>query len=343
MIAKSTNIAIFYTDFNKMKVLILCPDNIPKNTQEISSFFSLTNYYIPRYLNNHCDCHSIIVPKSNPENHEEIRVFFKKFNFSNYDAIIALGLRYFSLIPKDIILDLKRKFYGLICQIYDGARAKNDLVDITFTMKNDISAVNRKYWYKFNKGKNFYIGWASDFDLNYPNQDRDNLRILLDHGNYAENNPIDKSLDVYKLVKDLKDSGLWGKYYSEITVRKFLSNKVVDVTFDCTNEEKYTPSKIPYKEICKEHGKTHIFMVTHPESLGLVALETAMAGALVVTPKGFIAKDRLKTIRHIEYKNTINWKTVLENIDIKKSRSLAIQNSWDKLALNILNGLKLYS
>ena len=56
-------------------------------------------------------------------------------------------------------------------------------------------------------------------------------------------------------------------------------------------------------------------------------------------PKGFVAKDRLKTIRHYEYTKDIEWEKVLAMINIEESRKIALENSWDKVAKNIVAAL----
>lgn len=322
-----------------MKILILCPGIIPKNRNEISSFYSLCNYYIPRSLKKISTCDTLAIPEPEEIFHEDIKRIFATYNFNDYDAIISLGLRYFSIIPANITSILRERYKGIICQYYDGARIKKDPVDITFTMKNDYFSSWIKHWYVFNKGKNICIGWGADPSLNYPNQESNELRILVDHPNYAKNNLLDKSVEILNSVNTLQKSNLWKNKYKSLKVRRFTSNEVIDHDFNSTSPEKYIPSQIPYKRICVEHCKSHIFLVTHPESLGLVVLETALAGALVVTPKGFISRDRLKTIRHYEYDKNINWAKVLEMINIKESRSSALKNSWDNVAKNIVDGL----
>ena len=322
-----------------MKILILCPGSIPKDQDEINSFYSLCNYYIPRSLKKISTCDTLAIPEPEEIFHEDIKRIFETYNFDDYDSIISLGLRYFSKIPANITSILRERYKGIICQYYDGARIKKDPVDITFTMKNDFLSRWIKYWYIINKGKNVHIGWGADPILNYPNQEPNELRILVDHPNYALNNSVDKSSEILDSINKLHKSSLWKNKYKSLKVRRFTSNEVVDHDFNNTEKGKYIPSKIPYTKICEEHGKSHIFLVTHPESLGLAVLETALAGALVVTPKGFISSDRLKTIRHYEYNKNINWEKVMDMIDIDESRSTAIKNNWDNVAKNIVDGL----
>jgi hypothetical protein len=71
-----------------------------------------------------------------------------------------------------------------------------------------------------------------------------------------------------------------------------------------------------------------------------VTLETATAGAYVVTPKGFIPNDRLQTIRHYEWHGAIDWQRVLDNIDVDASRAMAMLNSWAAMAEKIVTAVE---
>jgi hypothetical protein len=65
-------------------------------------------------------------------------------------------------------------------------------------------------------------------------------------------------------------------------------------------------------------------------------LETAMAGALPVVPKGFVRRDRLATVRHIEHVGQVPWSDVLDRIDIAASRDVAVKNTWSAVAARML-------
>ena len=44
-------------------------------------------------------------------------------------------------------------------------------------------------------------------------------------------------------------------------------------------------------------------------------METAMAGALVLSPNGCMSKDRLDTIAHVTYSDSVDWGSVINQID----------------------------
>ena len=293
-----------------------------------------------------CYCEVKVVPEANKENFLEIKNFFLTQDFHGFDVILALGLRYFSFIPIEIKQNIRSRFNGLLCQLYDGTRIKDDEIDYTFTMKNDYWSTFIRHWYRLKKGRNIYVGWGADEQLNCPKQDADTLRILIDHPDELREGRgiIDKTDEIIKDVERLRASNNWKKYYKKLCVRRFSADYGVEnLDFNKVETKPYKGhrnSNIPYPKLCEEHCKTHVFIVTHPESLGLVVLETALAGALVVVPKGFVAKDRIKTIKHYEYKKHIEWEKVLRMIDIKESRKIALKNSWDCVASNIVAALK---
>jgi hypothetical protein len=320
-----------------MKLLVLCPGKIPKNTNEIRCFTDVINYYLPTALKEITDVTIISVPA---EDNPKLADAFNNLNVEPYDAIITLGLRFYSKISKETFNILRKKFKGLICQTYDGSRFDYDPVDITFTFKNDLKRLEENAsWYIRHIKFNEYIGWASDPDLNFPNQSNTDLRILVDHTNYGSND-IDKTTEVLKEIKKFVKSKKWNTKFNSVSVRRFDSGCVVDVDLSNLDYKKYDRSlTIPLSEISKEHSAAHIFCVTHPESVGLVVLETAMAGAFIVTPSGFISNDRLETVRHHEWIDNVNWDLVLDMIDIKASRKKALDNSWSNVALNIVSAL----
>jgi uncharacterized ubiquitin-like protein YukD len=312
-----------------MKVLVMCPGTIAPTKEKINCFSQVLNYYIPRALSNIVDCDTIAFP--NEKDLEGCKKAFENLNLDSYDAIITTGLRFYSKIPNQYFQILRNKFKGPICQTYDGSRGLADPVDITFTSKNNISPQHSH--------KNVSMGWAADHELNYPNQSLTDLRILIDHTNYG-GNKIDSTVDIIKQVKKFVDSNLWKKKWNSVSVRRFCNGKIVDVDFNDLNIETYNKTVIPITEISKEHCEAHVFIVTHPESLGLVALETALAGAYVVCQKNYISQDRLNTIRSYTHEGNINWRYVLDSINPKESRKKALENTWENLAKRIVNELK---
>ena len=327
-----------------MKILVLYPGKIPSGPDQIECFSDVWVYYLSTELVRHAQVDLQKIPTVPTDN--MLIDWAQDLDVSVYDAVIALGLRYFSTAPKAVGEILRKKLHGkgLLCQIHDGSRLDNDPVDLTFTLKDDSdrypfgTSANR---YVRHRSYNEYIGWAADPEINKPAQDPENLRILVDHTNYG-NNPVDHTEKILQDIKDLVDSGVWKDRWKSVSVRRFDSGRVVDVDLnDISNIQRYDRSSMPFTEICKEHGAAHVFCVTHPESVGLVVLETAMAGALPVIPQGFVPRDRLETVLAVEYQDSIPWEEVLEKINPAESRRVAIENSWEMVCKRIRDVIKI--
>jgi hypothetical protein len=319
-----------------MKLLILCPGKIAKSLDQIKCFTDVLNYYLPKSLATVADTVTMQIPDVD---NAQLQNIFSTLEVDQYDAIITLGLRFYSKISPETTAVLRNRFTGLLCQVHDGSRLDHDPVDLTFTFKDDtIRLSENPGWLARHVKQNEYMGWATDPNINTPQQDPRNLRILVDHTNYGDN-AVDSTVKVLTEIQRFVESDVWQYKFDSVSVRRFDSGRVVDVDFNKLDIKKYDRTAIPFSKITKEHCAAHIFCVTHPESVGLVVLETAMAGALPVIPKGFIPRDRLETIRHVEWDQRINWKRVLAKLNIDKSRSVALDNTWSAVADRIVQAL----
>jgi hypothetical protein len=320
-----------------MRILCVSPGKIPASKNEIFCFTDVWAYYLTTELAKQVKLTTVTIPSV--QNTDELVNWFGNLTVENFDAVLVLGLRYFSKVPKEIGESLKRRLYpGFLCQIHDGSRLDNDPVDITFNLKDESdkyfleSEANR---FVRHRSYNAYIGWAADPELNFPYQDKNDLRILVDHTNYGDN-ITDLTMETLQQIRKFVSSKIWKKKFTSVSVRRFDSGCVVDVDLDNLGTiERYDRTTIPLVDICKEHSQAHVFCVTHPESVGQVVLETAMAGAFCITPKGFIPDDRLKTVRALEWEKSINWRLVMDNINPELCRSVAIKNSWETVARRI--------
>ena len=120
-----------------MKVLILYPGKMPSSPLQIECFSDVWVYYLTNELKKHLTVETQQIPNRIDEH--QLQQWFSNLNVNGYDAIIALGLRYFSTVPRHIGETLLKKLNrrGFLCQIHDGSRLDNDPVDITFTLKDD--------------------------------------------------------------------------------------------------------------------------------------------------------------------------------------------------------------
>lgn len=329
-------------------ILILHPGKMPQDPGEISCFTDVWTYYLVREMRRHVKDLVVCQIPNFVDDTADLTNWFQGLDVSCYRAVIAMGLRYFSTIPAHIGRDLRKRLHprGFLCQIHDGSRLDNDPVDITFTIKNESdrypidSGANR---YVRHHANNAYIGWAADADINTPRQQQDVLGILVDHTNYGPN-PTDNTREILADINKFIQSRTWEPRWKSVSVRRFDSGRVVDVDFDHIDDiTRYDRTTIPLAEICREHGAAHVFCVTHPESVGQVVLETALAGALPVVPRGFVPRDRLGTVQFVEYQDQIPWTSVLQRINIKSSREKALHNTWEQVAKRMLAEISIRS
>lgn len=250
-------------------------------------------------------------PPQHRHNQLETIAHYQSLRNVQADHVLALGLRYFDKVPKSIPDKLRRRLKsgGLVTQIHDGQRDTPG-VDYTFTVKDERAP------------NNHYIGWAADPSLCYP-QHRGAPLILIDHSDYVTGRG-DATKQVIKYARRFPGARIL-----------YINNGGVGPA----PSRSYLRDHMPFETICEIYRQTNYFMVTHPESVGITALETAMCGALPIVPKGFIAKDRLDTIRHVEYDLSESpWRQV--RFDPEASRAKALENTWSTVADRILEVLK---
>lgn len=326
-----------------MKILLLSPRlGIPKSKKEINSFTSVWCYYLHNELKRF-DINVDFLAVPSFESDEDLSEWFKNLDIEKYHGIVALGLRYFSHLPQAIGQSLYDRYQGILCQLYDGSRLDSDPVDVTFTFRDDawrypLGSANSRY--QRHHDNNVYIGWAADTQLIKNKQPKNTLNILVDHTAF-NHNASDRSFDTLMNIRNLIHSGVHEAHgFDSVEVRRFISGEVEIVDVDNFTLERYDRKGISYVDACKEYSKSHIFCVTHEESVGQAIIENATSGALILSPKGLVNKDRLNTVRHIEWESTINWQSTLNAIDIEKSREKALENSWYDISKKIIDTIE---
>lgn len=251
------------------------------------------------------------------------------------DAILSIPIRYFTTIPKQIGLELRRQFKGWVAQIYDGSMLDSAPVDITFTVRDDTwRYVNNKdrmeRHLKFNK----YVGWAANSNYFYPEnieKNNDGINIFIDHSAFDETQH-DYTLTFLMNLKNLKT-----KYRA-----KTLGNDgIVDVDINNINVRPYNRKSVSIEEFSKVIRNSDIFIVTHKESLGLCVLEAAMCGALVLTFPNCIVPDRLELVNHVQLElgKKIDWELVINKLNKKDNYEKVKHFTWEAVAIKMLSYL----
>jgi len=303
-----------------MKLLVIGPKIT--DLSQVSNFSGVWSYYLRRELLRE----GVELAFMDRPPHGMETAAFEALDRGVADHVLALGSRYLSRIGSLACAKLDSRVNGLVTQINDGALMAEDFIDCTFTVRDD-----RARSIGFDDRVNHYVGWAADPRLLKPAHEPGELRILIDHPYYGRS-----SRDLTEtLTRDVLTTD-FGKGWGNVRVRRIQDNGFADV--DAPEAPPFTRQHVPYAEACAEYAKTHIFIVTHPESVGLTALECAMAGALVVSPAGYIPADRLMTIRHVEIPawGPIPWTRVLASVQPGASRSIAMVQDWASVAGRML-------
>lgn len=326
-----------------MKILIFSAPP-PKRVEGIKSFGAVWSYYLPAEL----EKLGVEVVRLDSMRHrslttEQLIEYHESLDLTGVDHILGLGIRYWSFLPPECGEALRKRLgrYQSLAQVHDATLLDRTPADVTFALRDrsaEFPPGSPDSAFERYQRHTCLVGWAADSELCYPNQPKDELRILVDHPTFVHTS-VDVTLSTLMNLRELVNSPeLWNHQYKSVKVRQFIDHGVVNVDLAAELIVKpYNRKAIPYVEACKEYSQAHIFMVTHSESVGQTVIETATAGAFIVAPNTFIAEDRLATVRHHEWTRFIRWKKVLPEIDVQASRSMAMQNSWASIARRMVD------
>ncbi|MHB2169959.1 hypothetical protein [Alsobacter sp. R-9] len=303
-----------------MKILIVGPEI--DRLEDIKDFGGVWSFYLAR------EFRARGVEVVFQDQRETDPAHYARLPLEEIDHVVSLG-RWASKVPQEIAWIMASRIRGTLAQIADRNRPA-DPVDVTLTVVDDERP---------SAGINVHVGWAGDSELLGPRQG-ETLRILIDHPNYGAGPRVDYSLEIAEQTVAFVRGDLWRGRWPGATVRRMVDGGVENVNFDRLAPAVFTRKHIPFARIAAEYSQAHVFLVTHPESVGLSVLETALCGALVVAPEGYISPALLKTVRHVTYKRDIPWQQILDAIDIAESRHVAMQNSWARVAARILHYLE---
>ena len=177
-----------------------------------------------------------------------------------------------------------------------------------------------------------------------PKKNNDILEVLIDHSYYSQGN---ENSDIEYSSKILnKTAEFFKSYKKQFILRRFISNGIEEIDINKPiKSDLYNRIGLPYDEACEIYNKSHVFVVTHKESLGYSVIECAMAGALIVSFGNFINKNYLNNFHNIIFDNIedFNWDTIIENIDVQKSRKMAEKFTWDIFFDKIILNLNLFT
>jgi hypothetical protein len=321
-----------------MKLLIVGPDM--QDIRRVKNFTGVQAFYIARELRKRgVELHFVKAKHPDPLRH------LSDIDGQDCDHALALGLRWFTHQPAGCSAILKTKVKGAVTQLHDGVVHEHlaplmNSVDCTFMFRDDRARM--RDWDRRYASTYHFIGWAADPDLLYPEQSKTELRILLDHPYYKSGQP-DITEAVTKDATMFADLGPWDGLYRNVRVRRLINGGAEDVTIADPPLKMFDRQHVPFPDIAREYRKTHVYCVTHKESVGLTCLELALCGALVVAPVGMIYQDRLDTVRHVLYDGVRTpWSEVLGEINVAASVELARVQTWERVVDRMLSWFGTY-
>jgi hypothetical protein len=262
-----------------MKLLVVGPDIT--DIRRVKNFTGQWAFYLARELRSRNVALHFIDSK-----HPDPLHYFEQVSWQHCDHALALGLRWFTHAPVGCAAILKSKIKGAVTQLHDGLiheylADRMVGVDCTFMFRDD--AVRTRDWDRYARS-NHYIGWAADQNYLYPEQNEDELRILVDHPYYKDGQP-DITEAVTADATMFAHSGLWRDRFRTARVRRLINGGAEDVKLGDVMLRQFDRKHVPFVDIASAYRRTHVYMATHKESVDLTALETACCGAFVTAPR----------------------------------------------------------
>ncbi|EKR7202973.1 hypothetical protein P8724_005072, partial [Escherichia coli] len=176
---------------------------------------------------------------------------------------------------------------------------------------------------RFNK----HVGWAANQDLFHLETKTDDvLRIFVDHAAFDVSG-FDHSLSILMNLQRLT---------VPYEARTLTDDGLITIDPGNISVTPYRRTPVPATEFAAELRKSDVFIVTHPESLGLTVLEAAMCGALVLTPPDCLPPDRLALVNHMVIKSRIDWDEVIARVDRVKNAEKVQCHTWSAIAEKML-------
>ena len=252
-----------------------------------------------------------------------------------FDCAILLSIA--KCVPLSFI-KMTRTIVGkkcVICTLFENSKFRT-IEDVNFFMRGNV------------RPHSIPLRWMCDHNICYPDQNQNEINILIDHDWVCLTPGVDRTDELTKHVCSFATTNT--EVDKPITIKRLYHKGGICMTI---NPSEPLPSAPPYcvrtdyEKLCDKYRKTDIFVVTHPESIGMTVIDAAMCGALILAPKGYIKPQYLNTVYHMEFSRVsdIDWVRVIDKVDHKKSRDMALKNSWEskiKIITNTIDNYRLY-
>lgn len=323
-----------------MKLLLIA--NEVSSIDKITNYTDMWSYYLSKAFRR-CNIELHYHSPSIQNDVEFTNSVLNKAESVKADHIIALGVRFFSRIKKEVGIKICSSFKGLVCQVHDGSLLDGAPADINFTVRDDDWRYEDNVNNRMTRHKlyNYHVGWAADREIFYPEQnENDTLKIFVDHSTFTDTSP-DYTLNVLMSLKRLRDiissTGL-GKF-KNLDLTTLTDNGIEGIDLDNIHVKPYNRTAVPLPKFSAELRKSHVFIVTHNESVGLSVLEAAHCGAFVIAPKDTINPCRLSKVKHMIFNGNIDWTNLPSQVSPDENSLFVLSQNWDNVAHNIIKGL----
>lgn len=312
-----------------MKILIICKygDEIATNkTDNLNNISSVYGYCFYHNLIKFCNDKSIPL---------EITIDGMNCNFNSLQTFhycFYLFNRGITLLSDESYNILRSKITGKIFTIAPTSKIQGQEDYLLFFAGKQ-------------KERTLRINLVSDQELLPRNQSQNKITILVDHQYYGNKNSNifkkDKTTQIIHSLLDFKEQ--WsGKPIEIIQI-----NTNVDEGYSIINKKEdikeYDRLKATsFKNIYKIYSKSDIFVVTHPEALGLSCVECNQAGCKVVSPDGYIKEIYGKDLDITYIKDDkYNWKEIIESLNSFRTHRKVRNLTYYKAIRYIFKKLKL--
>ena len=325
-----------------MKILILNDSTFIEKAEsnilsinDVNSYNSVYCFYVIKYLKKYKNVELVYGPIGSSDKN----IKWNNDNLGNKileaDHCIAFSQRTF--LNRDISFynEIRKKVKGKITTICDN-NYNIGPEDCTFF---SVGYPDERY-----VPKSLKVGWAADPENLFIQKNDSCLNILIDHSYYgiSEYVPDYSKLIIEDVCKFAK------KYKNNLNVRRFISGGVEDLDINNPKFEIYDRNGLSFKDCCKEYNRSHIFIVTHEESLGLSVIEAAMAGALILVPndpnkRGSCIKPWLiKPLNHVMFNpnDGIPWNSIIKNNNIFNNRKRALKFNYKNVTKKMIEYLE---
>jgi hypothetical protein len=274
-----------------MKLLLLTTYDYDQiQLENCKKQYDIYFYFINHYIKlNFKDIEIIIHKLYDQGRSSRIVQQYKNVKYPKCDHCLIINNRGVSKRPSIFFDRLRESISGCIATI----SANNCYVgneDVLFYQMP--SGKSRKY-------KCRLINWACDEKYCIPKQNINELNILIDHPYYGRGSMKlkDKTLEISEKIWNWSQTVQTNK---KIIIKRFCNGGIEILNKDNYNKlDNYKQNNgLTFDKACDIYNRTDIFFVTHHECMGLVVLECAMSGALIVSPNTYIKRELLKNVYH---------------------------------------------